>query len=147
MLAFFEYNRLFYWHLQKPFGVEAAHKIRQSPKKWNTVAPRYNEPRYNKDPIIMNIWKPGRITVTYGETNPAITNPAIKKFLLYWFWRSQCTIYPTMTNILSCRLQLAKTTWWYKWVISQIRLLLVKIGKLDLQSFALFRCSCSRASL
>ena len=27
-----------------------------------TVAPRYSEPRYNEDPIIMNnIWKPDRI--------------------------------------------------------------------------------------
>ena len=51
-----------------------------------TVAPRYNEPRYNEDPVITNnIWKPGRITVKYGETNPAITN---------WFWRSQWTIHP-----------------------------------------------------
>ena len=40
----------------------------------NTAAPRYNEPRYNEDPVITNnIWKPGRITVKYGETNPAIT--------------------------------------------------------------------------
>ena len=35
-------------------------------------------PRYNEGPIITNnIWKPGRITVKYVETNPAITNPAI----------------------------------------------------------------------
>ena len=34
-----------------------------------------NEPRYNKDPVITkNIWKPGRITVKYVETNPTITN-------------------------------------------------------------------------
>ena len=34
--------------------------------------------RYNEDPVITNnIWKPGRITVKYGETNPALTNPAI----------------------------------------------------------------------
>ena len=40
-----------------------------------TVAPRYNE-----DPVITNnIWKPGRITVKYVETNPAITSPAITK--------------------------------------------------------------------
>ena len=27
-----------------------------------TVAPRYNEPRYNEDPVITNnIWKPGRM--------------------------------------------------------------------------------------
>ena len=49
----------------------------------NTVAPRYNdynEPRYNEDPVITNnIWKPGIITVKYGETNPAMTNPAITK--------------------------------------------------------------------
>ena len=33
-----------------------------------TVAPRYNE-----DPVITNnIWTPGRITVKYAETNPAI---------------------------------------------------------------------------
>ena len=41
-----------------------------------TVGPRYNEPRYNEDPVITNnIWKLGRITVKYVETNPAITNP------------------------------------------------------------------------
>ena len=40
----------------------------------NTVAPRYNEPRYNEDPVkTNNIWKRGRITVKYVETNPAIT--------------------------------------------------------------------------
>ena len=45
-----------------------------------TVAPRYNKPRYNEDPVTTNnIWKPGRITVKYGETNPAITNPATTK--------------------------------------------------------------------
>ena len=39
-----------------------------------TVEPRYNEPRYNEDPVIKNnIWKPGRFTVKYVETNPAIT--------------------------------------------------------------------------
>ena len=49
------------------------------------MAPRYNEPRYNKDPVITNnIWKPGRITVKYGETNPAIMNPAIMKSPLSW---------------------------------------------------------------
>ena len=59
-----------------------------------TVAPRYNEPRYNEDPVITNnIWKPGKITVKYVETNPAITNR---------FWWSQCTIYTAITNILSC---------------------------------------------
>ena len=90
-----------------------------------TVAPRYNEPHYNKDPIITNnIWKSGRITVKYGETN--LTNPAITN----WFWLSQCTVYPAITNILSCRSQSIKTTWWYKWLISQTQLLLVKIGKL-----------------
>ena len=42
--------------------------------------PRYNEPRYNEDPVITNnIWKPGRITVKYVETNPGITNPGITK--------------------------------------------------------------------
>ena len=47
-----------------------------------TVAPRYNEPRYNEDPVITNnIWKPGRITVKYVETNPVITNPTITKSL------------------------------------------------------------------
>ena len=47
--------------------------------------PHYNEPRYNEDLVIHvanNIWKPDRITVEYGETNPAITNPAIMKSLL-----------------------------------------------------------------
>ena len=45
-----------------------------------TVAPRYNEPRYNEDPVITNnILKPGRITVKYGEANPTITSPAITK--------------------------------------------------------------------
>ena len=40
----------------------------------HTVAPRYNEPRYNEDPVLTNnIWKPGRITVEYVETNPVIT--------------------------------------------------------------------------
>ena len=39
-----------------------------------TVAPRYNKPQHSKDPVIMNnISKPGRITVKYVETNPAIT--------------------------------------------------------------------------
>ena len=29
-----------------------------------TVALRFNEPRYNEDPVITNnIWKPGKITV------------------------------------------------------------------------------------
>ena len=38
------------------------------------MEPRYNEPRYNEDPVIKNnIWKPGRFTVKYVETNPAIT--------------------------------------------------------------------------
>ena len=51
------------------------------------MAPRYNEPRYNEDPVTTNnIWKSGRITVKYGETNPAITN---------WFWRS-----PQVDNFL-----------------------------------------------
>ena len=100
-------------------------------KKFNntTVAPRYNE-----DPVITsNIYKPGRITVKYvcgnklrynepryNET-PTITN---------WFWRSQRAIYPAITYSLSCRSQSVKTTWWYKWLISQTWLLLVKIGKL-----------------
>ena len=60
---------------------------------------RYNEPRYNEDPVITkNIWKPGRITVQCVETNPAITNR---------FWRSQRTIYlyPAVTNILYGRSQ------------------------------------------
>ena len=39
-----------------------------------TVEPRYNEPRYNEHPVITNnILKPGRISVKYMETNPAIT--------------------------------------------------------------------------
>ena len=64
------------------------------------MAPRYNEPRHNEDPVIKNnIWKPDRI---YAETNPAITNPAITN----WFWPAQCTIYPAITNILSCRIQM-----------------------------------------
>ena len=43
-------------------------------KEKSTVEPRYNEPRYNEDPVIKNnIWKPGRFTVKYVETNPAIT--------------------------------------------------------------------------
>ena len=38
-----------------------------------TVEPCYNEPRHNEDPFITNNnWKPGRITVKYVETNPAI---------------------------------------------------------------------------
>ena len=70
-----------------------------------TVAPRYNEPRYNEDPVITNnIWKPGRITVKYVETNPAITNPAITNR----FWRSQRTIYPTITNIFVLSLAVSK---------------------------------------
>ena len=49
-------------------------------KEKSTVEPHYNEPRYNEDPVIKNnIWKPGRFTVKYVETNPAITNPAITK--------------------------------------------------------------------
>ena len=45
-----------------------------------TVAPRYNELRYNEDPVrTKNIWKPGRIRVKYVETNPVKTNPAITK--------------------------------------------------------------------
>ena len=48
------------------------------PSNLTTVAPLYNEPRYNEDPVITNnIWKPGRITVKYVETNPAIMNPTI----------------------------------------------------------------------
>ena len=49
---------------------------RQNYSKIYGNKPRYNEPRYNKI--------------------PAITN---------WFWRSQRTIYPAITNILSCRSQ------------------------------------------
>ena len=49
------------------------------PRIDNTV-----EPGYNEDPVITeNIWKPGRITVKYVETNPAVMNI---------FWRSQRTI-------------------------------------------------------
>ena len=37
-------------------------------------------PRYNEDPVITNnIWKPGRIKVKYGETNPTITSPPTTK--------------------------------------------------------------------
>ena len=46
------------------------------------MGPRYKEPRYNEDPVIYimnNIWKPGRITVQYVETSPAITNLTITK--------------------------------------------------------------------
>ena len=67
------------------------------PRIHNTV-----EPGYNEDPVITeNIWKPGRITVKYVETNPVITNPAITNT----FWRFQRTIYPALTNILSGRSQ------------------------------------------
>ena len=52
---------------------------------FSTVGPRHNEHRYNEI--------------------PAITN---------WFWRSQRTIYPAITNILSYRSKSAKTAWWYK---------------------------------
>ena len=89
-----------------------------------TVEPRFNEPRFNEDLVITNnIWKPGRISVKYMETNPAITNPAITN----WFWWSQRTIYPAITNILSFRSQSVKTTWWYKWLIRQTHLLLVTL--------------------
>ena len=92
-----------------------------------TVAARYNKPRYNKDSVTTNnIWKPSRITVKYAETNPTITNHTITNR----FGLSQPTIYPTLMNIFSCRLQSVKTTWWYKWLISQTWLILFKIGKL-----------------
>ena len=40
-----------------------------------TVAPLYNEPRYNEDPVTTNNnWKPSRITVKYVETIRTITN-------------------------------------------------------------------------
>ena len=56
-------------HTQDPSG-EAAGSMNHS-----IVAPRDNEPCYNEDPVITNnIWKPGKITVKYVETNPAITN-------------------------------------------------------------------------
>ena len=56
-----------------------------------TVAPRYNEPHYDEDPVITNdIWKPSRSTVKYVETNPAITNPAITN----WFWRFHAQFTP-----------------------------------------------------
>ena len=39
------------------------------------MAPHYNEPRHNEDPVIkINIWKPGRITVKHVETSPAEYN-------------------------------------------------------------------------
>ena len=62
-----------------------------------------SKPCHNKDPVITkNTWKPGRITVKYVETNPAIANR---------FWQSQHTIYPTVTNILSsCSQQSVKMT-------------------------------------
>ena len=41
-------------------------------------------PRYKEDPVITgNIWKPGRITVKYVATHPAITNLAFTKSPLY----------------------------------------------------------------
>ena len=40
-----------------------------------------------------------------------------------------------------------KTTWWYNWLISQARLLLVEIGKLSLLKLCFMKCSCSHASL
>ena len=59
---------------------ENCHEIRKVLSSLNTVAPRYNELRYNEDPVITkNILKPGRIRVKYVETNPVITNPAITK--------------------------------------------------------------------
>ena len=64
----------------------------------NTVEPRYKEDpgRYTEEHL------KARITVQYVEMNPAITNR---------FWRSQRTIYPAVTNILSSRLQQSvKTT-------------------------------------
>ena len=68
------------------------------------MAPSYNEPCYNEDPVITNNnWKLGRITVKYVETNPTITN---------WFQRSQRTIYPDIMNILSCSSQSVTTTWY-----------------------------------
>ena len=87
----------------------------------STVAPRYNE-----DPVITNIWARQNYSKTCGNKPryneiPVLTN---------WFWRSQRPIYPAITNILSCRSQSVKETRWYKWLISQTRLLLVKIGKL-----------------
>ena len=61
------------------------------------MGPRYIEPRYNEDPVITNnIWKPGRIAVKYGETNPAITKPRYNEIrvITNWFGRSQWTIHP-----------------------------------------------------
>ena len=48
-------------------------------------------------------------------TNPAITNR---------FWRFQRTIYLAITNILPYRSHSVKTTWRYKWLTSQTRLLI-----------------------
>ena len=40
------------------------------------------EPRYNEDPVTTNnIWKPGRITLKYGETNPATTKPRYNELI------------------------------------------------------------------
>ena len=65
---------------------------------------RFNKPRYNEDPVMTkNIWKPGRITVRYVETNPAIKNR---------FWRSRRTIYPAETNILKVFLNLFFSVPW-----------------------------------
>ena len=68
------------------------------------MAPRYNEPRYNEDPVITNnIWKPGRITIKYVEMSPADNEPHYNEILAITnrFWRSQRTIYPTLTNIFA----------------------------------------------
>ena len=101
------------WNMWQPLW---SNEIGVPNSKSNTVASRYNE-----DSVIANVWKPGRITVyvekktRYNEIS-AVTNR---------FWRSQRTIYPALTNISSCRSQSVTTIWWYKWLSSQTRLLLV----------------------
>ena len=80
---------------------------------------RYNEPRYDNE-------------------IPAITN---------WFWRSQRTIYPAITNILSWRSQSVKNDMMIHTVDKANMTPIGQDRETDFQSFALFKCSCSRASL
>ena len=96
-----------------------------------TVAPHFNEPHYNKDPVITNnIWKPGKITVKYVETNPAITNPTITKSPL---WRidfdSPNAQFTRYNEYFVLSLPVSKNDMMVQMVDSQTRLLLVKIGK------------------
>ena len=99
-----------------------------------TVAPRYNKPHYNEDSVITNnIWKASRITVKYVETNPTITNPAIMKSPLSitnWFWQSQRTYLVLSLSVSQSVSKNGMIQYYYKWLISQTRLVLVKTGKL-----------------